>query len=207
MFNGASIQQGFAEPLDLQSVREAGYMFYSCTSRNFPLKKEVVLPNAVNTHYMFDRAAISQAIELDSVSAPVCANAKDMFSNSTFLTAVKSVEIGENSADQHADGVSSMFRCCSNLHHVGNVSAPKATNAESMFLQCGALARIGFIKMPHVVNMSRMFEDDGSLLNICNFVVPSTANGYNMFNGTQLGTRVYGNDGKALFARMRLLGR
>lgn len=76
-----------------------------------------------------------------------------------------------------------------------------------MFAGCGALKRVGVMNMPRAVNMSRMFENDSSLLNVCQFFVPSNVDGAGMFGGTQLGTRVYGKDGKALFARMRLLGR
>ena len=76
-----------------------------------------------------------------------------------------------------------------------------------MFMGCGTLKRVGVVNMPRVVNMGRMFQNDSSLLNVCQFFVPSTADGADMFGGTQLGTRVYGKDGKALFARMRLLGR
>lgn len=76
-----------------------------------------------------------------------------------------------------------------------------------MFMGCGALKRVGVMNMPRIVNMRLMFENDSSLLNVCQFIVPSTADGTGMFSGTQLGTRVYGKDGKALFARMRLLGR
>ena len=76
-----------------------------------------------------------------------------------------------------------------------------------MFMGCEALKRVGVVNMPRVVNMARMFENDSSLLNVCQFFVPSNADGASMFGGTQLGTRVYGKDGKALFARMRLLSR
>ena len=76
-----------------------------------------------------------------------------------------------------------------------------------MFMDCNALKRVGVVNMPRVVGMVQMFQNDSSLLNVCQFFVPSTAGGSGMFDGTQLGTRVYGKDGKALFARMRLLGR
>ena len=100
-----------------------------------------------------------------------------------------------------------MFAECSRLEFVGNITAPRVTSAARMFIDCGALKRVGVVNMPRVVNMSKMFQNDSSLLNVCQFIVPSTANGIDMFGGTQLGTRVYGKDGKALFARMRLLGR
>lgn len=100
-----------------------------------------------------------------------------------------------------------MFAECSRLEFVGNITAPRATSAASMFIDCGALKRVGVVNMPRVVNMRQMFKNDSSLLNVCQFIVPSTADGTGMFDGTQLGTRVYGKDGKALFARMRLLGR
>ena len=100
-----------------------------------------------------------------------------------------------------------MFAECSRLEFVGNITAPRVTNAPSMFKDCGALKRIGVVNMPRVMNMRQMFQNDSSLLNVCQFIVPSTAPGTGMFDGTQLGTRVYGKDGKALFARMRLLGR
>ena len=76
-----------------------------------------------------------------------------------------------------------------------------------MFMDCDALKRVGIVNMPRVVDMIQMFQNDSSLLNVCQFFVPSTADGTNMFSGTHLGLRVYGKDGKALFARMRLLGR
>jgi len=132
-----------------------------------------------------------------------------MFSQANWLVNVKSVEIGE-SADASAGaayGVGSMFMGCSRLEIVGNITAPRATSSWSMFMECGALKRVGVVNMPRVVNMGQMFRNDGSLLNVCQFFVPSTADGTDMFSGTQLGLRVYGKDGKALFARMRLLGR
>ena len=132
-----------------------------------------------------------------------------MFSQANWLVNVKSVEIGEN-ADASAGviaGVGSMFMGCSHLEVVGNITAPKTTSSWSMFMDCSALKRVGVVNMPRVVNMGQMFRNDGSLLNVCQFFVPSTADGTDMFSGTQLGLRVYGKDGKALFARMRLLGR
>lgn len=129
-----------------------------------------------------------------------------MFSQVNWLVNVKSVEIGEN-ADTSAGGVGSMFMGCSRLETVGNVTAPRATSSWSMFMNCGALKRVGVVNMPRVVNMGQMFKSDSSLLNVCQFFVPSTADGTDMFDGTQLGLRVYGKDGKVLFARMRLLGR
>lgn len=50
-----------------------------------------------------------------------------------------------------------------------------------------------------------MFENDAHLLNVCHFKVSSSASGNGMFRGTELGARLYGNDGTALFARIRLL--
>ena len=132
-----------------------------------------------------------------------------MFSQANWLVNVKSVEIGE-SADASAGaaaGVGSMFMGCSRLEIVGNITAPRATSSWNMFMDCGALKRVGVVNRPRVVNMGQMFRNDGSLLNVCQFFVPSTADGTDMFSGTQLGLRVYGKDGKALFARMRLLGR
>lgn len=143
------------------------------------------------------------------MAAPRCANAGAMFSSANWLVNVKSVEIGEN-ADTSAGaayGVGSMFMGCSRLETVGNITAPRTTSSWSMFLDCGALKRVGVVNMPRVVNMGQMFKNDGSLLNVCQFFVPSTADGTDMFSGTQLGLRVYGKDSKALFARMRLLGR
>lgn len=143
------------------------------------------------------------------MTAPRCANAGAMFSQANWLVNVKSVEIGEN-ADASAGvvaGVGSMFMGCSRLEVVGNITAPKSTSSWSMFMDCSALKRVGVVNMPRVVNMGQMFRNDGSLLNVCQFFVPSTADGTDMFSGTQLGLRVYGKDGKALFARMRLLGR
>ena len=132
-----------------------------------------------------------------------------MFLLACWLVNVKSVEIGENAdASVGAEyGVGAMFMGCSSLETVGNVAAPRATTSWSMFMNCGALKRVGVVNMPRAVNMGRMFRNDSSLLNVCQFFVPSTADGTDMFSGTQLGTRVYGKDGKALFARMRLLGR
>lgn len=132
-----------------------------------------------------------------------------MFASVNWLVNVKSVEIGEN-ADTSAStgyGVGSMFMGCSRLETVGNVTAPRTTISWSMFMDCGALKRVGVVNMPRAVNMGQMFKNDSSLLNVCQFFVPSTAAGTDMFSGTQLGLRVYGKDGKALFARMRLLGR
>ena len=132
-----------------------------------------------------------------------------MFLLASWLVNVKSVEIGEN-ADASVGvtyGVGSMFMGCSRLETVGNVAAPRATSSWSMFMNCGALKRVGVVNMPRVVNMGRMFQNDSSLLNVCQFFVPSTADGTDMFSGTHLGQRVYGKDGKTLFARMRLLGR
>ena len=132
-----------------------------------------------------------------------------MFSNANWLINVKSVEIGEN-ANASNDGmydVGLMFTGCSRLETVGNVTAPRTTSAWSMFMDCGSLKRVGVVNMPRVVNMGRMFQNDSSLLNVCQFFVPSTADGTDMFSGTHLGQRVYGKDGKTLFARMRLLGR
>ena len=132
-----------------------------------------------------------------------------MFSHTNWLINVKSVEIGEN-ADASVGGtygVRLMFMGCSRLETVGNVTAPRTTTAWSMFMDCGSLKRVGVVNMPRVVDMGRMFQNDSSLLNVCQFFVPSTADGTNMFSGTQLGLRVYGKDGKTLFARMRLLGR
>ena len=132
-----------------------------------------------------------------------------MFSQVNWLINVKSVEIGEN-ADASATtayGVGSMFMGCSHLETVGNITAPRTTSSWNMFMDCSALKRVGIVNMPRVVNMGQMFRNDGSLLNVCQFFVPSTAGGTDMFSGTQLGLRVYGKDGKALFARMRLLGR
>lgn len=132
-----------------------------------------------------------------------------MFSQACWLVSVKSVEIGENAdaSDSVTCGVGSMFMGCSRLETVGNVTAPRATSSWSMFMNCGALKRVGVVNMPRVVNTGRMFQNDSLLLNVCQFFVPSTADGTDMFSGTQLGLRVYGKDGKALFARMRLLGR
>lgn len=132
-----------------------------------------------------------------------------MFSQACWLVSVKSVEIGENAdaSDSVTYGVGSMFMGCSRLETVGNVTAPRATSSWSMFMNCGALKRVGVVNMPRVVNTGRMFQNDSLLLNVCQFFVPSTADGTDMFSGTQLGLRVYGKDGKALFARMRLLGR
>ena len=132
-----------------------------------------------------------------------------MFSQASWLVNVKSVEIGEN-ADASGSvtcGVGSMFMGCSRLETVGNVTAPRTTTAWSMFMDCGSLKRVGVVNMPRVVDMGRMFQNDSSLLNVCQFFVPSTADGTDMFSGTQLGQRVYGKDGKTLFARMRLLSR
>ena len=132
-----------------------------------------------------------------------------MFSNVNWLINVKSVEIGEN-ANASSDGmydVGLMFTGCSHLETVGNVTAPRTASAWSMFMDCGSLKRVGVVNMPRVVNMGRMFQNDSSLLNVCQFFVPSTADGTDMFSGTHLGQRVYGKDGKTLFARMRLLGR
>ena len=143
------------------------------------------------------------------MAAPRCNNAGAMFLLASWLVNVKSVEIGEN-ADASVGvtyGVGSMFMGCSRLETVGNVAAPRATSSWSMFMNCGALKRVGVVNMPRVVNMGRMFQNDSSLLNVCQFFVPSTADGTDMFSGTHLGQRVYGKDGKALFARMRLLGR
>lgn len=133
-----------------------------------------------------------------------------MFSQVNWLVNVKSVEIGENadaSAGSIITGVGTMFMGCSRLETVGNVTAPRTTSSWSMFMECGSLKRVGVVNMPRVVNMGQMFKSDSSLLNVCQFFVPSTADGTDMFSGTQLGLRVYGKDGKALFARMRLLGR
>lgn len=141
--------------------------------------------------------------------APQCNNAGMMFSHVKWLINIKSIEIGEN-ADASgcgAYGVGLMFAGCSRLETVGNVNAPRTINAWSMFIDCGSLKRVGVVNMPRVVNMGRMFQNDSSLLNVCQFFVPSTADGTDMFSGTQLGPRVYGKDGKTLFARMRLLGR
>ena len=132
-----------------------------------------------------------------------------MFSNVNWLINIKSVEIGEN-ANASSDGmydVGLMFTGCSRLETVGNVTAPRTASAWSMFMDCGSLKRVGVVNMPRVVNMGRMFQNDSSLLNVCQFFVPSTADGTDMFSGTHLGQRVYGKDGKTLFARMRLLGR
>ena len=127
-----------------------------------------------------------------------------MFSMAQWLVNVKSVEIGENANNSNAVG---MFAGCTRLELVGNITALRSTSVSRMFAGCGALKRVGVMNMPRAVNMSRMFENDSSLLNVCQFFVPSNADGAGMFGGTQLGTRVYGKDGKALFARMRLLGR
>ena len=132
-----------------------------------------------------------------------------MFSHTNWLINVKSVEIGEN-ADASVSGtygVRLMFMGCSRLETVGNVTAPRTTTAWSMFMDCGSLKRVGVVNMPRVVDMGRMFQNDSSLLNVCQFFVPSTADGTDMFSGTQLGQRVYGKDGKTLFASMRLLSR
>lgn len=50
-----------------------------------------------------------------------------------------------------------------------------------------------------------MFENDAHLLNVCHFKVSSSASGNSMFRNTELGARLYGNDGTVLFARIRLL--
>ena len=132
-----------------------------------------------------------------------------MFARANWLVNVKSIEIGEN-ADAPTNtvyGVGSMFIGCTHLETVGNITAPRVVSAWNMFMDCDALKRVGIVNMPRVIDMVQMFQNDSSLLNVCQFFVPSTADGTDMFSGTQLGTRVYGKDGKALFARMRLLGR
>lgn len=138
------------------------------------------------------------------MSVPRCILARKMFYHVQWLVNVKSVDFGENGNNSNTE---LMFAECSRLEFVGNITAPRVTNAPSMFKDCGALKRIGVVNMPRVMNMRQMFQNDSSLLNVCQFIVPSTAPGTGMFDGTQLGTRVYGKDGKALFARMRLLGR
>jgi len=128
-----------------------------------------------------------------------------MFANVRYLTGVKSVEIGENSPENEGC-CGQMFTNCANLENVGNVSMPRVLNVQRLFKDCQRLKRIGVINMPRVMNMEGMFMNDTALLSICQFFVPSTASGSRMFEGTQLGSRVYGVDGKTLFARMRLLG-
>lgn len=132
-----------------------------------------------------------------------------MFAYTDWLVNVKSVEIGEdaNTSGGPGYGVGSMFIGCSHLETVGNITALRTPSSWGMFLGCGMLKRVGTVNMPRVISMGQMFKNDASLLNVCQFVVPSTADGTDMFDGTQLGLRVYGKDGKALFARMRLLGR
>lgn len=184
-------------------------MFEHCYSGNFPLGNEVNLPNAVDANNMFYAMNVNQTVSLNKIAAPRCVNASAMFSHVNWLVNVKSVEIGENAGASAGTtyGVGSMFIGCSRLETVGNITAPRTTNAWCMFRDCDALERIGVVNMPRVVNMMQMFTGDSSLLNVCQFIVPSTAIGTDMFSGTQLGARVYGKDGKALFARMRLLGR
>ena len=53
MFRSARIAGGFSEKLDLRSVQNANYMFYDCSSSNFPLGNEVNLPNVVEASSMF----------------------------------------------------------------------------------------------------------------------------------------------------------
>ena len=59
MFRSAIITGGFSEKLDLRSVQNANYMFYDCSSSNFPLGNEVNLPNAVFTDGMFSAMNIN----------------------------------------------------------------------------------------------------------------------------------------------------
>ena len=53
MFRSARIAGGFSEKLNLRSVQNAKYMFYDCSSSNFPLGNEVNLSNAVFVEGMF----------------------------------------------------------------------------------------------------------------------------------------------------------
>ena len=59
MFRSARIAGGFSEKLDLRSVQNANYMFYDCSSSNFPLGNEVNLPNAVFAERTFSTMNIN----------------------------------------------------------------------------------------------------------------------------------------------------
>ena len=73
-----------------------------------------------------------------------------------------------------------------------------------MFQDCASLQRVGSVDVRAASNIECMFKNCGGLLGVCSVRARRDVRHFGMFADTELGRRVYGENGDAFLARMAL---
>lgn len=133
---------------------------------------------------------------LDKVSFPQATLAYNMFS------AAAVTEIGELDMPKLQKSVS-MFQRCAQLKLVGDIDLPAVTDCDHMFAGCVNLTNVSRFFVPNSAICSFTFAQCANLKVIHAFKV-NAGSTEGMFYQSALSV-VYGNDGKALVARSKLL--
>lgn len=147
-----SLERADLSHLDLSSVTDVSFMFYSCIVLREA--KMGPLPSVTNCSYMFSSCTSLQSITLPSI--PAVTNCLSMFSSCTSL---QSVTLPELPAVTNCQVV---FLNCYSLQSVTLPSLPSVTNCSSMFSGCSSLQSL-YLDMPNCENFTYFVYQCNSL--------------------------------------------